>query len=372
MPVRDSLGRRPWAVGRATTVAIAVTVVALLTLVVTLTRLGRDGGAVATAPPAVPERPQITGEDYAVAPRGDDDATGTAEDPWQTLEHALGQLEPGDRLTVADGRYEEDIDLQVEEGTRESPIQVVAAEGARPVVEGLLWLSDLSWWDVRGINVTWADRNDDDDHMVKLTDGEGWRFADAELWGAESYAALLVAGDPEDFMLSGLYVHDTKPSNDNNQDHLIYLNCGTGGGVLERSILAHSSNGRAVKVGTSSKGNGEVANIVIRYVTMVDNRGPSNVQLAWEASNITVENSILVGSAEGRSSVTAFDLEGENNVVRDSLSWDSARLIDDAPGLEDGGGNVRLDPDLSGPRGDRPYYPREPRAQGFGRWAPAQ
>src|SRR5687768_14299062 len=105
------------------------------------------------SPISTPELEPAVGRGYAVSPEGDDDAEGSAEDPWRTLEHALAQLRPGDRLVVADGRYEENVDLHVREGRPEAPIQVVAAAGARPVLVGLLWLEDLSWWDIRGLNV---------------------------------------------------------------------------------------------------------------------------------------------------------------------------------------------------------------------------
>jgi hypothetical protein len=354
----------------AALVSLAVLVVVLLlVLVLVVVRDDSEPSDQAVVPPEVVAGEPLTGEEYAVSPQGDDDAVGTADRPWRTLEHALGQLRPGDRLTVGDGTYDENIVLDVREADEDAPIQVVAAEDARPVVVGLLWLADLSWWDIRGINVTWDDDNDADEHMVKLTDGVGWRFADAEIWGARSYAALLVDGEPEDFTLSGLYVHDTYPSNDTNQDHLIYLNCGTGGGVVERSILAHSDNGRALKIGSADEDGDEVANIVVRYVTMVDNRGPSNVQLAYDTSDVLIERSILVGSAPGRTNVTAFDLAGEGSVVRDSLGWESSGMVDGTSGLEDAGGNVRFNPRLSGPDGSRPYYPADERAQAFGRWA---
>ncbi|SFK92122.1 hypothetical protein [Geodermatophilus ruber] len=331
----------------------------------------RDGGS--GSPQAPPGRPAPeavgAGEQYAVSPDGDDDASGRPDAPWRTLEHALSRLGPGDVLVVGDGRYRENIDLDLRAGTPEAPVRVVAAADARPVVVGLLWLADLSWWDIRGLNVTWDEDNDADEHMVKLTDGEGWRFADAELWGARSFAALLVDGEPQEFTLSGLYVHDTYPSNETNQDHLVYLNCGTGGGVLERSILAHSSNGRAIKIGGPRRGSGEVGDIVVRYVTMVDNRGPSNVQLAYETSDVVIENSILVGAAAGRPNVTAFGLDGAGNTVRDSLGWESTGMLEDVDGLSDGGGNVRRDPRLSGPGSARPYFPADEQARAYGRWA---
>ncbi len=362
--------RRTLGVGRGALVAIgAAVLVVLLVVAVVLTRdrdVPADGDTAAEEP--LPSAP--AGDEFVVAPEGDDEGSGRADDPWQTLSHALAQLRPGDELTVVDGRYEENIDLQLRPARPDAPIRVHAAEGGRPVVVGLLWLEDLSWWEITGLNVTWDDANDSDQHMVKLTDGVGWRFADAELWGAKSFAALLVGGEPEDFTLSGLYVHDTHPANGTNQDHLIYINSGSGGGVLERSILAHSDNGRAVKVGPPDEGDGVVSDVVIRYVTMVDNRGPSNVQLAYDVSRVVIEHCLMVRAGEGRANVTTFDLTGEGNEVRNSLGWDAARLLDEDDGLVSGGGNVFLNPRLSGPDGDRPYYPAETRAQAYGRWAP--
>ncbi len=375
MPAGES-GRGRWRPPPKLVGASVVLVALVVAAVVAAGLLAPDGGSrddrstAAPGPVLPPPGAGVTGTEFAVSPGGDDDADGSSDAPWRTLEHALAQLGPGDRLTVGDGEYPEDIDLDVRAGRADEPVQVVAEAGARPVVVGLLWLAGLSYWDVRGINVTWDDSNSSDQHMVKLTDGRGWRFGDAELWGAKSYAALLVDGDPVDFLLSGLYVHDTHPANDTNQDHLIYLNCGTGGGVLERSVLAHSANGRALKIGGPSAGEGEVADILVRYVTMVDNRGPSNVQLAYDTSRVVVEHSLMVQSGEGRANVTTFDLDGSDNVVRDSLGWDSTGLLEEADGLQDGGGNVRLDPQLTGRRSETPYRPTDPEAMAFGRWAP--
>lgn len=360
---------------------VVVAVLAVLAVTALVVVFARPGGPVvdpeppaASGPPTPVTPPSaetpVVGREFAVSPSGNDDADGTPADPWRTLTHALDQLRDGDRLTVGGGDYREDVQLDVHRGKQDRPVQVVAAEGARPVLHGLLWLADMTHWDVRGINVTWDDDNDSDQHMVKLTGGTDWTFADAELWGARSFAALLVDGKPRDFTLSGLYVHDTLPSNDTNQDHLIYLNCGMGGGTIERSVLAHSGNGRALKIGAPDSGGGRVGNVAIRYVTMVDNRGPSAVQLAYEVQGVRIENSIMVGSAPGRANVTAFDLKGKDNVVSNNVGWDSAGVLDDARGLTDGGGNVVLDPRLSGADSPRPYEPAEPRAQAYGRWAP--
>lgn len=364
-------GHRSALLGR---LAAVLAVLVVVVVVVVVRGPADNGGAQADRRPTAPVTPPtatapLRGHEYAVAPGGDDGASGAVQQPWGTLQHALEQLRAGDRLIVGGGEYHENVDVKANAGRVDAPVQVIAAAGARPLVVGLLWLSAASYWDIRGINVTWDDHNSADQHMVKLTDGTGWLFGDAELWGAKSYAALLVDGHPKHFTLTGLYVHDTYPANDTNQDHLIYLNCGTGGGVVERSVLARSANGRALKIGSADAGNGKVANIVVRYVTMVDNRGPSNVQLAYDTSNVVIEHSLMAGAHEGRNNVTVFQLNGSGSVVRDSLGWDSTGLLDDVPGLRDGGGNVSLDPQLTGARGAQPYTPTNPKAQAYGRWA---
>jgi hypothetical protein len=321
--------------------------------------------------PADPASTAAPARVLEVAPDGDDEATGAPGDPFETLDHALGELEAGDELVVRGGEYRESVNVEAREGTREAPVRVRAAPGERPVVRGLLWLEQPTWWDVRGLDVRWDTRNDSELHMVKVTGGDDWVLGDAELSDARGFAALLVNGEPSRFLLTGLYVHDTRESNDTNQDHLVYLNCGTGGGVLERSLLVGSPNGRAVKVGPADSGGDPIAAITIRYNTMVDNEGPSNVQLSGDTSEIVIERNIMDGAGEGRASVTAFELEGDDNVVRDNVSWRSAGTLEaDQDGLEDGGGNTVLDPDLQAGSDERPYEPREPKARDYGRWAP--
>ena len=302
-------------------------------------------------------------------PNGPEDGDGSADRPFRTLSAALQSLVAGQTLIVHGGTYVEQIDLgDLGVGTPDDPIVVRAADQERPVVQGLLWLSGLEHWIIEGINVTWdSDRNSSDDHMVKLDGGRNWRFSGAEIWGAQSFAAVLVSGLPENYELSGLYVHDTAPANDENQDHLIYLNSGTHGGVIERNLLVGSANGRAIKVGPESPNGDWVGNIVIRYNTMVDNRGPSNVQLAWRTTGVTVENNLMVSALDGRANVTTFELTGGSHVIRNNAGWDSAGVLEDDINVEDGGGNVYADPVFAD---DGTYRPTNPEFEDFGHLAP--
>ena len=293
---------------------------------------------------------EAAGTRYHVAQSGSDAHAGTESQPFRTIAKGLSTLRPGDTLVVGGGTYAERIrSVAITGGTPQAPITVVAAPGERPVVEGLLWLKGADHWTIDGINVTWSPANDTNEHMVKFTDGRGWRFTNAEVWGARSFAGILVAGQPSDWSLDHLYVHDTAATNGLNQDHLIYVNAGTGSGLIERNLLVGSPNGRAVKIGPPDPVGPAVENLTVRYNTMIDNTGPSNVQVAWTAANNQIYGNIMVRPASGRSAVTAYELFGTGNVVRDNLVWDAARAMDlSVAGLVDGGGNVVADPGLTG------------------------
>ncbi len=290
---------------------------------------------------------------------------GSIDRPFNELAVALQSLTAGQTLIVHGGTYTEQIKLRdIGVGTVDEPIVVRAADGELPLIVGLLWLSGLEHWTIEGINVTWDDkRNSNDQHMVKLDGGSNWQFSDAEIWGARSFAAILVSGLPENFELSGLYVHDTIPANDRNQDHLIYLNSGTHGGLIERNLLVGSENGRAIKIGPEAPDGDWVGNLLIRYNTMVDNRGPSNVQLAWRTTGVTLENNLMVGAHANRANVTTFELSGGSNVVRNNAGWDSIGVLESHINVEDGGGNVHTDPMFSD---DGTYRPTNPDLEDFG------
>lgn len=317
---------------------------------------GGDGGG----PPEGAER---EGMRY-VEPTGEE-GSGSIDDPHGTLEEGLEAVRAGEVLWVAGGDYEERIDVKVRPGTAQQPIVVRALPGERPVVRGLLWLEKPSYWTIIGINVTWHRDNDADEHMVKLTGGSEWTFAEAELWDAESFASLLVDGDASEFTLRDLFVHDTAEANGTNQDHLIYLNPGTGGGVVEHCLLVGSPNGRAIKVGPADEDGDEVAGIEIRYNTMLDNRGPSNVQLAWDTSDVWIHHNIMVEPAEGRANVTAFQLAGDGNVVEDNIGYGTDLVTqEDVDGLVDRDNRI-FDPELEGEE----QRPTDRRAIGYGHTA---
>ena len=285
--------------------------------------------------------------------------------PGESLEEALESLQPGDTLVVRGGAYRERITgADVQPGTALEPITVTAYPGEAPVLQGALWLRDASHWDISGLNVTWDPATGrPSDHMVKLEGGRGWSFTDAEVWDARGYSAILVAGEAVDWSLQRLYVHDTHATHRRNQDNLVTVSGNARAGVIQRNLLTGSPNGRAIAVGSPRPWQQDPHGIVIRYNTMVDNRGPSSVELAYDTRLVDVYRNIMVGAAPGRANVTRWQLDGRGNSVRHNIGWGSLRVV--TRKQVDERGNLHEDPLLAAPdAGD--YRPLRTIAQGYG------
>src|SRR5947209_8728021 len=69
-------------------------------------------------------------------------------------------------------------------------------------------LSNRTYWTFDGLNITWSSADTADEHMVKMTGGTGWRITNAEIWGAHSWANVLVAGDPDKWSIDHSSIHD--------------------------------------------------------------------------------------------------------------------------------------------------------------------
>jgi len=310
-----------------------------------------------------------TGYIRAVATTGSDANPGTEAAPWRTIGHALPALTAGDTLVVHGGTYVEHVAAVLHAGTASAPIVVRAASGERPIVKGLLWLSGPTWWTFDGLSVTWDPATDTaSQHMVKLTGGSNWTFKNAEVWGAHSYAAILVSQNPSNWRITANCVHDTSPSNLVNQDHNIYVNSGlsAGPGSIDHNVLFNAPNGRNVKLGgpSISDTNG-TQNVSISYNTLYN--ASQNVGISGSSRNNTVDHNIIDKSL-GNHLIYGYSLFGTGNVASNNVGFESTRLID-GTNISDGGGNLfPRDPkfDAIGCAG---FHPADSTSQAYGAYA---
>ena len=337
---------------------------------------GSPSAQASSTPPASATDEPTDSRTLHVATDGDDANPGTEDEPLRTISVALQALRPGETLLVRGGTYEENItEPPIASGTPDEPITVAAYPGEQPVIRGLLWLVEANHWTVDGIDVTWHPDNRPTDHMVKFTDGVGWTMRNAEVWGAESYANVLVAGtqpnEPDDWSLVGNCIHSTRGTNQRNQDHNLYVNTGleAGEGLIEGNIFFDAANGQNIKLGgpASAPDDGSV-NVTVRYNTM--EHAAQSILLAGGTANVTIERNI-VGGSFAPWLVRGFRLTGENNVLRDNIGYDAEEWIrndEGYVGVTDGGGNRFADPQIGDFSCDG-FRPKNPDVEDYGRWA---
>lgn len=72
---------------------------------------------------------------YVDSGNGSDENQGTLENPWQTIQHAIEQLEPGDTLLLRGGIYYENVYVSVS-GTEDQPIVIRGYPGEEVILDG--------------------------------------------------------------------------------------------------------------------------------------------------------------------------------------------------------------------------------------------
>lgn len=330
-------------------------------------------------PDTIPPPPDTIPGDYFVSTTGSDTNPGTEGAPWGTLQYALAQLEPGNVLLVRGGTYDENIrNVTIRQGLPGARITVAAYPGERPVLEGLLRLNRPSYWTLDGINVTWGDENGETDHMIKMNNGVGWIWENSEIWGARSFAGMLVygsiPGEPSDWTVRGNCIHDVWKPGGTVKDHNIYANTGSGSGpgLIERNLLFDALTGSNVKLGFGGSNAGPEdgsAHITVRNNTMV--RSVKNVLVTDSTHHAVFERNLIVDASENYA-IRAFLLRSTDNVYRDNAFGEFSRGIQYSDAgydqVQDGGGNLfPVDPQFDGVSCQQ-LHPQNPTVQPYGRY----
>jgi hypothetical protein len=294
---------------------------------------------------------------YYVSPTGSDTNPGTLALPWKTIGKGLRSTPCDSVLSIAGGDYYEQIRNPTMATCTYLTNVAVSGGGAgnRTVLHGLLWLKNVTYWDFNGLNVTWDPAvNLASEHMVKFTGGDGWNFQYAEVWGARSFAGIMIGGSIGTWRLAELYVHDTYTSNGVNQDHLIYvnvteLNTATGG-TIENCLLINSPNGRAIKVGPPKDVPDPIGPVQIYHNTMYNNLGPSNVQLSYNSINVHIWRNIMSTVSGSNTNITLHGFTGSGNTASENMGWASSGVAPASiPGFTNDGTNIMQNPQFTNP-----------------------
>jgi hypothetical protein len=317
-----------------------------------------------------------------VSTGGSDGNPGTMAAPWRTVRASLMKLRPGMTLYIRGGTYAEDMDLDLPDGTATSRIVAGSYPGERAVITGLVRFRDADYWTFRGLNVTWR-HGTYRDHMVKLIGGTGWIYEQSEIWGARSFANLLVTGNPRSWTIRRNVIHDVHGGESNiYRSHNIYANTGVlaTGGLIERNVLYNAPRGANLKLGFGSGTNlaTGAANVTVRYNTLYSAVQPL-VLSGPTLKNIRVYRNLIVRGTRpsgGTYLVRLFEIRsGAGIVVENNLGFQAGRWCNDYVGgwscsRVSGAGNIfPRDPRWSVTGAGR-FKPTDSVAARYGRFAP--
>jgi hypothetical protein len=296
--------------------------------------------------------------------------------PHGDLRSALRSLRAGDVLLLRGGTYSDKVAVTVAPGTARAPVVVARYPGERPVIKGLFWVTSPSYYTFYGINVTWSRSDSSSEHLVKLTNGIGWTFTHAEVWGAHSYAGLLVAGTrrgrPSHWTISNSCIHDTHPTHDTNQDHLIYANTGvnSGRGRIVHDLLFNARNGEGVKIAGARSGLGS-SNITVSHSTIYNTA--QSLLVGYSSHNTVIARNILSRVARHNGNIRGYELTGKNNQAMQNVGYDARTLIDNyngGVGVRNAGGNLfPVNPEFNNTNSCHGFRPTRRGMSGYGRWS---
>jgi hypothetical protein len=333
---------------------------------------------------------------FFVTTNGSDSNDGkTRATAWGTIAASMQKLSSGQTLRVGGGTYEEVIDLSgLAEGSSNDPIVVENIDGEQPVVEGAVRLTGLVYWEWDGIDVTRDPASSDAyNELVYLSDGRGWVFRNAEVWGGHKVSNVRVsgstsnAGEPGGVSLVDNCIHSVGP--DYPQDaprgdhHNVIIDFPQANGqesaIIERNLIFGAPDGINLNVGGSSSG-GHPTNLAIRNNTLYD--AGVALTLAYGTSLSFVSDNLLGLATEELSLSTgtttalihAYHLSGANTSYGDNYGWNAGKMLHSTQSSNPPtniGGNIfgAGDPGFDDTTSCDGFHPSDSTASDYGRWA---
>jgi hypothetical protein len=264
-------------------------------------------------------------------------------------------------------------------GTAQARIVVRNYPGEIPIIKGKVRLANADFWTFDGFNITW-NTGTYDEHMVKFVGGRDWILENSEIWGARSFANILVCCSPANWILRNNTIYDTYGGEANIfRSHNLYVNTNldAGPGLIEHNLFFNAPHGCNVKIAGPDQGpDFGSANVTVRYNTLYNGIQP--LLIGDGSKNILVERNIISTGVRPNTItylLRLYKLTGTNNIVRNNLGFDAGKWCLDYDGGNytcsgiDGGGNLfSLNPEFDS-LGLGGFHPQQTSAKDYGRYA---
>lgn len=246
--------------------------------------------------------PYALSADYYVAPDGDNNHPGSITEPWETLQHAAGQMLPGDQLHVRAGNYA-GMHLTTS-GTAASSIRIgpyngetVVIDTDNPITPDGINLEGASYVIVEGLRVEGATRAG-----IRAVLCEHVRIGNNEVidngrWG-------IFTGFCDD-----LLIHDNVASGSVDEHGIYVSNSGDRPIIRDNIIFNNHANGIHANGDISQGGDGIISEAVIERNIIFNNgeAGGSAINLDGVQDSVIRNNLIYATHASG---ISLYQIDG--------------------------------------------------------------
>lgn len=244
----------------------------------------------------------VPAADFYVAPDGDNGNPGTLAEPWATLQHAAGQLQPGDALRIRAGNY---AGMQLTtSGTAVSPIRIgpygnelVVIDADNPTTPDGINLEGASHVIVEGLRIEGTTRAGIRAVLCEQVTIRNNEVVDNGRWG-------IFTGFCDD-----LLIHDNRASGSIDEHGIYVSNSGDRPIIRDNVIFDNNANGIHANGDISQGGDGIISEAVIERNIIYSNgdAGGSAINLDGVQDSVIRNNLIYATHASG---ISLFRIDG--------------------------------------------------------------
>ena len=249
--------------------------------------------------------------DRVASPLGSNSDSGTASNPYLTVEKLLSSLKSGQTGCLRAGVYQRDVEVK-RGGSFSSPITVTSYPGERATVLGRLYVND------HASNVVLSQLNLDGYNRARLpsptVNGDNVVFRDNDITNRNTSICFLLGsreyGRARGTLIERNRIHNCGQLPQTNHHHGIYVEAADNVRITENWIYDNADRG--VQLFPDAQNTYVARNVI-------DGNGQGLV-VSRTSSRSIVENNIISNSI-ARYNLEDFDLVGPYNVARRNCLW---------------------------------------------------